>query len=91
MLLELGAVIDARDRQSWTSLHKACNKGHVEVASLLVDRGASLTARDGDGWTPLYVLKFPGKHFCRIFIKYIATNVLQKIAGKLFFFFRIVI
>jgi len=37
-----------------TPLHLALERGHAEVARLLVDYGADLTAQDDDGWTPLH-------------------------------------
>ncbi|KAJ1458390.1 ankyrin repeat-containing domain protein [Pelagophyceae sp. CCMP2097] len=35
-------------------LHKACGNGHLEAASMLLDRGASMDARDKAQRTPLY-------------------------------------
>jgi len=37
-----------------TPLHLASQKGHVEVARLLVGYGADAAAQDGEGWTPLH-------------------------------------
>ena len=37
-----------------TPLHLALQRGHMEVARLLVELGADATAQDNQGWTPLH-------------------------------------
>ena len=37
-----------------TPLHLALQRGHMEVAHLLVKHGADATAQDNQGWTPLH-------------------------------------
>ena len=37
-----------------TPLHLALQRGHMEVARLLVEHGADATAQDDQGWTPLH-------------------------------------
>jgi 26S proteasome non-ATPase regulatory subunit 10 len=52
MLLERGAVIDARDDDGETSLHMAVEAGRIQVAQLLLKHGADVNARDKSGKTP---------------------------------------
>ena len=64
LLLNLGADIDARDRQFRSPLHLACradfrsdNVGEesaVETLQLLLKKGARVTARDNFGFTALH-------------------------------------
>ncbi|KAK8783496.1 hypothetical protein V5799_010140 [Amblyomma americanum] len=35
-------------------LHWACDRGHLEVVKLLLDRGADPEAKDAEGQTPLH-------------------------------------
>eukprot|EP00759_Apiculatamorpha_spiralis_P020219 PhF_6_TR25674/c1_g1_i1/m.36171 len=48
-LIDAGVDIDAQDKDGWTSLMHAGNKGDMEHLKVLVERGAnvSLTAKDG--------------------------------------------
>jgi len=43
-----------------TALHCACQKGHLEVAKLLVEKGADISARSLGEWTPLHSACFNG-------------------------------
>ena len=52
MLLERGAVIDARDNRGRTSLHVAAEEGRIQAARLLLVHGADVNARDHLGETP---------------------------------------
>jgi ankyrin repeat protein len=52
MLLERGAMIDARDNRGRTSLHLAVEGGKIQVARLLLKHGADVNARDESGGTP---------------------------------------
>lgn len=45
---------DAADPAGLTPLHWAADRGHLQVARLLLARGASVNARDTDGQTPLH-------------------------------------
>ena len=45
-------MIDARDNDGKTSLHKAVYMGEIEVARLLLEHGADVNARDKSGNTP---------------------------------------
>ena len=38
----------------WTPLHEACNHGHSDVVSVLIDKGANVNALGMDGDTPLH-------------------------------------
>ena len=48
LLAEGGAEIDARDYCAFTPLHFACQEGHLDVASVLLDRQANIEARNED-------------------------------------------
>lgn len=55
MLLNMGARMDAKDREGRSALHLASQYGRISVAYLLLDRGADLFAKTNDGKTPLNV------------------------------------
>ena len=51
-----GADVNARDFCGWSPLHEACNHGHLEIASALLENGASVDDPGGplcNGTTPL--------------------------------------
>jgi len=52
-LLDLGAVVDARDNGGFDALMIASNNGHAAVVTLLLDRGADPCSRNDD-YTALY-------------------------------------
>ena len=45
--------MNTKDNRGKTSLHRAAEKGHKEIAELLIAAGADLNAKDDDGTTPL--------------------------------------
>jgi ankyrin repeat protein len=45
MLVEAGAVVEARDDKQSTPLHWAAQQGHVELCRMLVEAGAAVEAR----------------------------------------------
>ena len=49
-----GCLLDWKSAQGVTSLHAACQEGHTECASLLVNAGATVDSLDGEGATPLF-------------------------------------
>lgn len=49
LLIEKGAILDARNRQGETALLVAAKRGNKHVVSKLLDRGANLHARDKCG------------------------------------------
>ena len=60
-LLDLGADVNASDKEGWTPLLLAVERGHSSVARILLDRGANVNAKcdcsgwlDG-GWTALMI------------------------------------
>jgi ankyrin repeat protein len=52
MLLERGAVVDARESRGRTSLHGAVEADRIQVARLLLEHSADVNARDELGLTP---------------------------------------
>ena len=64
MVLERGAVIDAQNNHGRTSLSRAVERGHIQVARLLLEHGADVNSRDEAGWTPLFDAAFGGHVEC---------------------------
>jgi ankyrin repeat protein len=56
LLLERGVDVNARRKDSWTSLHWAAFKGRVEVARVLLDHGANATLETANGETALHIV-----------------------------------
>ena len=55
LYLDAGVQIDCVDEGGETPLLRACNNGHLEIATLLLDRGsAAIDENNLFGWTPLY-------------------------------------
>ena len=54
LLRDAGASLDTVDRDSWTPLHHAAIRAHVEILTLLVEAGANVNAADSDGCTALH-------------------------------------
>ena len=52
--LEVGCDIDAVDSDGKTPLHWACERGHADVAALLIDYSASIFSQAFDGRTVLH-------------------------------------
>lgn len=52
--LEVGCDIDAVDSDAKTPLHWACERGHVDVAVLLIVHGANIFSQASDGRTSLH-------------------------------------
>lgn len=52
--LSNNAMVHERDVQGMSLLHWACDRGHLEVVKLLLDRGADSDAKDAEGQTPLH-------------------------------------
>lgn len=48
------SLVNCRDNDGYTPLHRASYSGHAPVVSFLLDSGADLHARTVDGWTPLH-------------------------------------
>ena len=56
LLLERGVDVNARRKDSWTSLHWAAFKGRYEVAQILLDHGANARLETEGGETALHVV-----------------------------------
>lgn len=55
------AWLRAEDDGGHTPLHVAAERGHTEVAGVLVAAGAPLEAGDSCGWTPLHMAAANGR------------------------------
>ena len=54
ILLDVGkANVNAKNNDSSTSLHYAALAGHIEAATLLIERGAEINPINNDNNTPL--------------------------------------
>ncbi|KAJ7977476.1 putative Ankyrin repeat family protein [Quillaja saponaria] len=49
-----GAMVNGRDQNGWTPLHRAAFKGRIEIVKLLLDHGALVDVVDDAGYTPLH-------------------------------------
>lgn len=47
-------LVNCRDVDGYTPLHRACYNNHLKVIDLLLTRGADLTNRTTEGWTALH-------------------------------------
>lgn len=53
-LLQRPCDPNVADKEGWTPLHHAVERGHLEASQLLLEAGADKDAQDADGMTPLY-------------------------------------
>ncbi len=60
-LISKGADVNAKDKYSWTPLHRAAQYDKKDVAEYLISKGAYVNARDEDGATPLHEAARYGK------------------------------
>ena len=59
--LKAGVDVNARDRQGWTALMHAANKGYTPMVVALLGAKADVNARTGDGATALFIAALRGK------------------------------
>jgi|ETN07SMinimDraft_1059922.scaffolds.fasta_scaffold27627_4 ankyrin repeat protein len=59
--LSRGADVNAKDKDGFTPLHLAANKGHKEIVKLLIAEGADVNAKDDGGRTPLHGTAYWGR------------------------------
>ena len=57
VLLEFGALTEARDDEGRTALHCAAERGHETIARLLLDQTVDIEAKDNRGMTALDLAK----------------------------------
>ena len=48
------SLVNCRDSDGYTPLHRACYNGRTNVVKVLLQRGADVHARTQDGWQPLH-------------------------------------
>lgn len=76
LLLDAGATINSaylpdyyyllcivKTVQGHTPLHLACNRGHMELAGLLVRKGADLQITNGHNATPFSIIPLSGSAY----------------------------
>ncbi len=61
LLIEHGAVVDAKDNSGWTALTFAASSGHIETARVLLDHKADPNVRNSNGQTPLISAAMDGR------------------------------
>lgn len=61
-------LVNCKDSDGYTPLHRASYNGHANVVRVLLQRGADVDARTEDGWQPLHCT-------CR-WGEYIALNII---------------
>lgn len=54
LLSEKATLVNTRDEDEYTPLHRAAYSGHLEVVRELIAQGADVHAVTVDGWTPLH-------------------------------------
>uniref|UniRef100_A0A5S6QSM6 ANK_REP_REGION domain-containing protein n=1 Tax=Trichuris muris TaxID=70415 RepID=A0A5S6QSM6_TRIMR len=54
LLSQNPSLVNARDRDQYTPLHRASYGNHVGVIKLLLQNGADVSAKTDDGWHPLH-------------------------------------
>ncbi|XP_078258845.1 ankyrin repeat domain-containing protein 49 [Rhinoraja longicauda] len=54
LLSENPGLVNVKDDDHYTPLHRAAYSGHIEVVRKLITQGADVHARTIDGWTPLH-------------------------------------
>nr|XP_043608427.1 acyl-CoA-binding domain-containing protein 1-like [Erigeron canadensis] len=52
--VQAGVSVDAKDSEGRTPLHWAVDRGHIDVAELLLSRNADVNLQDNEGQTPLH-------------------------------------
>jgi ankyrin repeat protein len=61
LLIELGADVEARDKDGQTPLHVASQAGPLDIARMLIEHGAEVSAQDKIGQTPLHLASQAGR------------------------------
>ncbi|XP_044762829.1 uncharacterized protein LOC123319871 [Coccinella septempunctata] len=56
MMLDLGVVVDSRNKYGHTPLFLAVAKGCDEIVEMLLNKGATINPKDRDGVTPLHIV-----------------------------------
>ncbi|XP_040833061.1 ankyrin repeat domain-containing protein 49 [Ochotona curzoniae] len=54
ILSEKASLVNSRDEDQYTPLHRAAYGGHLDIARELIAHGADVHAVTVDGWTPLH-------------------------------------
>lgn len=54
LLSENPELVNVKDDDHYTPLHRAAYSGHIDVVRKLITQGADVHARTIDGWTPLH-------------------------------------
>ncbi len=79
VLLNHGALINARNDNMQTPLHTAMRRGISNLSSFLVDKGADLNAQEVNGTAPLHLAQNPNLN--RLLLEKAANPNIQNSAG----------
>ncbi len=47
-------LINSKDTDGYTALHRASYNGRIDVMNVLIEKGANVLAKTDDGWQPLH-------------------------------------
>lgn len=47
-------LVNVRDSDGYSPLHRACYENHVEIAKILLDSGADISSQTNELWQPLH-------------------------------------
>lgn len=82
-MVNLGAVVDAKDRDGRTPLHLSAARGDVHMVETLLKLGADPNSRNKHDDTPMYVAAFWGHaQVIKLLVRYGADGTLQNDEGK---------
>jgi len=60
MLINAGALVNAKTRMGRTALHNATQSGNLELMKFLLKKGADINAKTSTGWTVEYIAQLEG-------------------------------
>jgi len=60
VLISMGANVNAKDKDGFTTLHLAAFDGNLEVTKILVANGADINTKENNGLTPLNIAMAKG-------------------------------
>lgn len=84
VLIEAGAIRNAKNRRGRTALHAAASRGRAMGIAALLDAGCNIQAKDSDGNTPLHLAaRISSPEACRALVDRGANPLVRDLAGRL--------